>query len=288
MNIQQLETFIRVADNLNFARAAEELNMTQSAVSRQIHALEDELGARLLLRTTRAVTLTAAGISFLEDAKKVVATVRGAVAKIEHNPEANIPVVSVGCRSEAELDFLCGVLKRCRKQEPQLHPFLKVVPQRFAISLLLQGDIDLLFGFRDDTPLRGGVAYTELAQLPLCCVFSETHPLYAQSGLKESELYTQSIILCNAVPSKASALQERTAAHIPPEKMYLCENLMSALTLVRAGYGFTIAPKIEFNSSEIKFVPLQGEPPLSYGMFRKSGGLSPHVRSFVSMVKENA
>ncbi|MCD8066658.1 MAG: substrate-binding domain-containing protein [Oscillospiraceae bacterium] len=76
-------------------------------------------------------------------------------------------------------------------------------------------------------------------QLPLCCLFSETHPL-------------------------------------------------SALTLVRAGYGFTIAPRIEFNSSEIKFVPLQGEPPLSYGMFRKSGGLSPHVKSFVSMVKENA
>lgn len=45
MNTQQLESFIQVAENLNFARAAEVLNITQSAVSRQINALEEELGA---------------------------------------------------------------------------------------------------------------------------------------------------------------------------------------------------------------------------------------------------
>ena len=72
MNTDQLKSFIQVAENLNFARAAEILNITQSAVSRQIHSLEDELGTRLLHRTTWTVTLTPAGISFLEDAKNVV------------------------------------------------------------------------------------------------------------------------------------------------------------------------------------------------------------------------
>ena len=72
MNTDQLKSFIQVAENLNFARAAEILNITQSAVSRQIHSLEEELGTRLLHRTTRTVTLTPAGISFLEDAKNVV------------------------------------------------------------------------------------------------------------------------------------------------------------------------------------------------------------------------
>lgn len=69
MNTDQLNSFIQVAENLNFARAAEILKITQSAVSRQIHALEDELGTKLLHRTTRTVTLTPSGISFLEDAK---------------------------------------------------------------------------------------------------------------------------------------------------------------------------------------------------------------------------
>ena len=72
MNTQQLESFIQVAENLNFARAAEALNITQSAISRQIHSLEDELGTKLLHRSTRMVTLTHEGISFLETAKKVI------------------------------------------------------------------------------------------------------------------------------------------------------------------------------------------------------------------------
>lgn len=72
MNTQQLESFIQVAENLNFARAAEVLQITQSAVSRQIHSLEDELGTKLLHRSTRTVTLTPAGLSFLEDAKQVM------------------------------------------------------------------------------------------------------------------------------------------------------------------------------------------------------------------------
>ena len=63
MNTQQLECFIQVAENLNFARAARNLHITQPAVSRQIHALESELGARLFDRTTRTVSLTPIGNS---------------------------------------------------------------------------------------------------------------------------------------------------------------------------------------------------------------------------------
>ena len=55
MNLQQLESFIQVAENLSFARAAEVMNITQSAVSRQISSLENELGASLFHRSTRTV-----------------------------------------------------------------------------------------------------------------------------------------------------------------------------------------------------------------------------------------
>ena len=58
---------LAVAENLNFARAAEVLKITTSAVSRQIRALEDESDTRLLHRSTRTVTLTPAGIVFLND-----------------------------------------------------------------------------------------------------------------------------------------------------------------------------------------------------------------------------
>ena len=67
MTFTQLRCFIEVARQLNFARAAETLYISQPAVSRQIHALENELGVRLFDRTRHVVALTSAGESFYHD-----------------------------------------------------------------------------------------------------------------------------------------------------------------------------------------------------------------------------
>ena len=67
MNTTQLECFVQVADNLNFRRAADELHLSQSTVSKQVASLEEELGGALFVRTTRDVALTAFGASFLPD-----------------------------------------------------------------------------------------------------------------------------------------------------------------------------------------------------------------------------
>ena len=148
MNTDQLKSFIQVAENLNFARAAEILKITQSAVSRQIHSLEDELGTKLLHRTTRTVTLTPAGISFLEDAKNVIGRLKVARQKIQRHQSTNIQVLTIGCQNEANLDLLCRILKSCREQMPQLYPFLKVIPHRSILNLFYQDELDLLFGFQ--------------------------------------------------------------------------------------------------------------------------------------------
>ena len=71
MNTFQLTCFLKVSQTLNFARAAEELNITQPAVTHQIHSLESELGTRLFRRNTRMVELTTDGFLFL-DRKSVV------------------------------------------------------------------------------------------------------------------------------------------------------------------------------------------------------------------------
>ncbi|MFR8087616.1 MAG: LysR family transcriptional regulator [Lachnospirales bacterium] len=73
MNTFQIDCFIQVAETLNFARAAERLNVTQPAVTHQIRSLEEELGVKLFRRTTRIVELTQEGILFLEDARNIAA-----------------------------------------------------------------------------------------------------------------------------------------------------------------------------------------------------------------------
>lgn len=289
MNIQQLETFIYVAEHLNFARAAEALNITQSAVSRQIHSLEEELDTRLLHRTTRTVSLTPAGMSFLEDARYIIERLKYATAKIRHNTEYHMQTLSIGCGNDMHLDFLHDILDTCRKEIPTFHPFLRIISHRFLLNLFYQGEIDLLVGFRNDIPVKDDVIYDELFRVPLCCAFSTAHPCAAKDEMSEQDLFTENLIACNsyAIPAQAAELQNRIARYLPPESIYLCDSLPASLALVRAGYGYSVLPGGRYKNDQICYVPLKNSEPLSYGIFYRKGTQNPLLKKFIAIAKNS-
>lgn len=284
MNIQQLESFIQVAENLNFARAAETLNITQSAVSRQIHTLEEELDTKLFLRTTRTVSLTADGAIFLEHAKQILGQLKVATAKIRHHTNARVQTLTIGCESETDLDFLCGILDLCRGQIPAFHPFLKVIPHRSLLNLFFQHELQVLFGFRENLPVKEDLVFRELGKIPLCCVLPRTHPYANRAELGEEELYDQDLILCSSytIPSRAVEVQNRVVRHISPEKVHVSDNPRVILTLVRAGYGCAILPRVSHHDDATVYVPLRTVPPLSYGLLYHRGAADPVLKRFLS------
>ena len=83
MNTFQLACFVAVAHTLSFARAAEQLHVTQPAVTHQIKVLEQELGTALFYRSTRSVALTKNGQLFLEDARQILELEHRAKARFE-------------------------------------------------------------------------------------------------------------------------------------------------------------------------------------------------------------
>lgn len=288
MNTQQLESFVQVAENLNFARAAEVLNITQSAVSRQINSLENELGTKLFKRSTRTVSLTPAGISFLDDAKSILARLQRAAQKIQNHTKSNIQILSIGCSNESHLISMTRILARCRQQIPELHPFIRVIPYRSILNLFIHGELEVLFGFKDDIPLRSGIVYQELARLPLCCALPQDHFLSKKERIQEEELLSEKIIICNSyeIPSRAAAVQNHLENKFLPDSVYYCENLQVMLSLVRAGYGFAILPGQASVDPQISYVPLSESAPISYGIFYKSASLTPLVRKFLSIVQK--
>ncbi len=74
MNTTQLECFVSLANTLNYVKTADQLGLTQPAVSKQIKSLENELGTRLFDRTTRFVSLTQVGQQFLPEASNILNT----------------------------------------------------------------------------------------------------------------------------------------------------------------------------------------------------------------------
>ncbi len=285
MNIQQLESFIQVAEHLNFARASEALNVTQSAVSRQIHTLEEELNTKLFYRTTRAVSLTPDGAIFLEHAKQILGQLKVATAKIQHHTNARVQVLTIGCESETDLDVLCPILDACRGQIPAFHPVLRIIPHRSLLNLFFQREIQVLFGFRENLPIKEDIVFRELEKIPLCCVLPQDHPQAGREEIDEGSLYDQEFILCNAstIPSRAVEVQNRVVQHISPERVHASENPQVVLTLVRAGYGCSVLPGVSLHDGAIAYVPLKNTPPLSYGALYHRNTADPVLKRFLDI-----
>ena len=206
--------------------------------------------------------------------------------KIQRHQSTNIQVLTIGCQNEANLDLLCKVLKSCKQQIPKLYPFLKVIPHRSILNLFYQDELDLLFGFQEDIPIKNDTVYKELFQIPLCCIVPASHPYAERPELAKEELYLENIVVCNsyAIPARVAEMQNQISQHILPESTYMCENLQVLLTLVRAGYGCSVLPLMNFVNTDIRGIPLKDSEPLSYGIFFKKSLQSPLLKKFISLV----
>lgn len=287
MTIQQLESFIHVAENLNFARAAQALNITQSAVSRQVHALEQELDTKLFYRTTRTVSLTPEGTLFLGHAKQILGQLRLAQAQLHHHSGARIRTLTLGCESQTDLDVLCRVLRVCRTQLEDFHPLPVLNPRRTLHSLFSRGELEVLFGFREILPAGGELMFRELGQVPLCCALPAEHPLAGRAQVEEDELRGLPLVMCDpyAIPVRAAQVQSRLVRQVAPALVHTGENPQTALTLVRAGYGCAILPAPALDDPALVYLPLAGAPPLPYGLVYRRSDSNPLLRQFVELTQ---
>ena len=88
---------------------------------------------------------------------------------------------------------------------------------------------------------------------------------------QKRNFYLENIVVCNsyAIPSSVAEMQNQISQHILPESTYVCENLQVLLTLVSAGYGCSVLPRMNFVNTDIRAIPLKDSEPLSYGLFFK-------------------
>ena len=177
MNTTQLECFMAVANYLNFSRAAEQLRITQPAVSHQITTLEDELGVKLFRRTSKSVRLTQEGFQFTQYASEILKLSELSKARMKKFRTEEMTRVAIGCRNTTELRVLRPALERLRTEQPRLLPALRLIPFDAVKNLLADGDIDMIFSFRGPGRGTGEEAKQKFRTLTQCravCVCSDT------------------------------------------------------------------------------------------------------------------
>lgn len=288
MNTTQLECFMAVANFLNFSRAAEYLRITQPAVSHQINTLEDELGVKLFHRTSKSVRLTQEGFQFTQYAGEILKLSNLSKARMKESSQAPARL-KIGCRNAAELRMLRPALRRLRLEQPELLPVLRLIPFDSLENLLAEGDVHLIFSFRESALQKA--RYQELARCPVVCVCGEDHPLAAREQVTLAELRQAGrIAVCRPpiCPQALFAHQSQAVGERATDQVLFCDHQETMTTLVETGYAFAVT--VDFPHARLpglRHIPIPECRPLSFGAVYLPGEATPDLRRFLELLRES-
>jgi DNA-binding transcriptional LysR family regulator len=168
MELRQLEYFAAVVRHRNFGRAAQEIYVTQSALSQQVRRLEDELGLTLLLRTPQGVQLTPAGVDFLEHVNEILGRVAAARVTIDEHARAVRGIARVAA-TPWDAPRLGEALAGFHRTHPQVHVLLRHGSPAEVVELVAGGAVDVgIAGVHGRAPrLPETVGVTPVVREPL-------------------------------------------------------------------------------------------------------------------------
>lgn len=285
MDIENLKCFLLVAENLSFVRAAEALYISQPAVTKQINALENELGTSLFIRSTRHVELTPAGMSFYKDAKEIVHKSQLAIEHIQSEC-LNNEGIRMGVSNPTALNFLAPLLKKLHEKHPDVRPAIEVLSYKAIRTLFLDNKLDILFYYRENFNAKAGIQFSELTKDSLCCLIPSQHFLAAKSKITGKDLLTENIIACNPMnaPLSTADFQQKLLKQYPAQKVMYCNTIEIAHCMVRAEMGITILPSLLCpKDSQLMEIPLEDSPRLSYGYFYHIKNKNNVLRKFIKL-----
>jgi len=243
VELKWLATFVAVAEELNFRRAAERLFVAQPAVSQQIMNLERELGVKLFDRTKRSVRLTDAGTAFLAPCREALAGVEHAGRLARNAGTGEYGTIRLGFNAGFATDHLV----RLARVMAQQHPHLELV---FDSSRTTPDILTRLREDRLDVGLVGGPAagaglrHRRLGATTLGALLPATHPLADRQTIPVARLAGDHLVLVDAAPGWSIRSLVQSAfdrAGVTPSEVTIVADGMTMLSFVAAGIGVGFA-----------------------------------------------
>jgi len=245
MELRHLRSFVAVAEERHFGRAAERLHMAQPPLSQQIRRLEAELGATLLHRTTRSVELAPAGDVLLVRAREILALVEGATEDARRAARGEFGRLAVGFTGSATYALLPQVAAALRSELPGVVLDLRgelLTPAQ--VERLLDGRLDV--GLLRPPVRDGDLAVEVVRSEPLVAVLPEAHPLAEADSVPLEELEGEPFVV---YPSHFrsvvhDAVEATCAAHgFHPRVALEVSETATLVSFVAAGLGVSLVPE---------------------------------------------
>lgn len=292
MEMRQLKYFVAVAEERSFGRAAKRLHMSQPPLSTQIKGLEEELGVKLLDRSTRRVDLTDSGRTFLVRAREILSAVEEAGAEARGAGLGVRGRLEIGFVSSATLSLLPPALRLFRERFGEVELDLRELASVEQLEALYEGEIRVGLV---RLPLRAPEIRLEpILREPLLVALPIGHPLEDRGSITLEEVAELPLIFFQRrlEPGSHDQIVEllgRVGA-LPKVAQYSV-HLQTVIGLVASGIGIAILAESarRMNREGVVYRPLDTPDATSWlGLAWLERDKSPLVENFVGVVREVA
>jgi len=287
-SFRQMRAFLAVARHASFTKAAEQLHISQAGLSAMVRDLETQLGCRLFERTTRAVRLTAAGLSLLPVAQRTVQDLGAAVAQLGALGAGGHDRLRVGVTPLIACSVIPDVLKRMHKLAPRLRVDVTDLDRSLIAARVESGGLDAGFGafFTRASGIRRQTVFPARLALAVPRVESDR-----RRSVRWQQIDRDSLI---ALPDE-NPIQRLVNQHLgvrgdAPGRVVT--HLETVLALVEAGLDQAVVPSFAAVGSKrwrVRLVPIAPAEAVDYYCITRAGqGDSDHIDAFARCFAEVA
>ena len=286
IDIKPLRYFVTLAETRHFGRAAARLNLSQPPLSRQLAALEGSLGVKLIDRSPRSVTLTAAGERFYADAKAILASVEQAVSNAQAAAHGEAGKLAIGFTMCAAYSVVPGYARAFGAAYPDVTLHLREVVSNDLAAQVQAGQIDaaILFPSTQDKGLVTRTIVTE----PLCVALSRNHPRARARRLSIAQLAGEPFVLSSeevAPTLRATILEHCRSGGFQPDIRFEVQLQQTVLSLVDEGVGVALVPASMRRAqlAGVVFRPLVDAPLIEQVLAWSPANRNPCLARFIEM-----
>ena len=264
MELHQLRCFVAAAEQLHFGRAAQQLHMLPSALGRHVRLLEEDLGARLFARTTRAVALTQEGAALVREAKSILARIEAVENSFRTRSRSGTSrKLRVGAIDSAAAGLLPDLLRDFRAKRPEIAVQLLEEKTVRLLPKLLSGALDLAF-VRPPDRADKRLEFQPLLMETAIVALPQRHALARRKSLSLSAIADQPMI----VPDRRSRPHSHDLtvklfedADLVPRVVQVADEKQTIVNMVAARLGFAIVPRwtSRIAIAGVRFIPLRLE-----------------------------
>ncbi len=289
MNTFQLECFLTVVETLNFVKAAQILNITQPAVTKQIKNLEDELNVRLFNRSTRSVELTAAGRLLINDAETIIRISNRAKRRFIGMREELLPL-SVGIRLTSHFKFLTGPLRELMARYENCSPEFHVETTSKLLRALYDEQLDMFLDIETKVTDYDSICFKELFKERIYCVCTNRFPVcnYETVTVEQIRSFDQYPIIFMTAPKTQKEISDGEQALIgnrAETMVRFCATSEELSLLAETGFGMAIMPEMILpDNPDVRKIPIVDCAEISFGIYHKSNVSNEVARSFIDIL----